>query len=65
MKNFFFSNFEQIDFQFNGNENGLCILKKIKDSKITNEKLIWKYNMFLYFFYKYIKKIKYKFFYKS
>jgi len=65
VEEFFFSNFEEIDFQFNGGENGLCILKKTKDSKITNIKSIWKYNIFLYFFYKYVKKIKDKLFYKS
>ena len=65
VEEFFFSNFEQIDFHFNGNENGLCILKKVKDSKSINIKSVWKYNMFIYIFLKYIKKIKYKFFYKS
>lgn len=63
VEEFFYSNFDAFEFKYNGGENGLSILKKIKDNKLY-KKSIWKYNFLIYQFFKLIKKIKYKFFYK-
>ena len=64
VEEFYYSNFDSISFQYNGNENGLCILKKTKDSKVI-KKRIWCYNFFIYRIIKLLKKIKYKIFYKK
>jgi hypothetical protein len=63
VEEFFYSNFNTFEFKYNGSENGLSILKKIKKDKL-NKNSIWKYNFFIYQIFKLIKKIKYKFFYK-
>jgi len=64
VEEFYFSNFDILDYQFNGGENGLAILKKNKN-KDLNINYLYKYNFLIYQFFKFIKKIKYKFFYKS
>ena len=64
VEEFYFSNFDSIDYQYNGGENGLAILKKIKNKDI-NTNYLWKYNFIIYFFFKFVKKIKYKLLLKS
>ncbi len=64
VEEFYYSNFDSINFQYNGNENGLCILKKVKDSKVSKKK-VWLYNFLIYNIIKLFKKIKYKIFYKK
>ena len=59
VEEFYFSNFDSLDYQYNGGENGLAILKKIKN-KDLNTKYLWKYNFLIYQFFKFVKKIKYK-----
>ena len=63
VEEFFYSNFNTFEFNYNGSENGLSMLKKIKEDEL-NKNYIWKYNFFIYQIFKLIKKIKYKFFYK-
>ena len=63
VEEFFYSNFDAFEFKYNGGENGLSILKKIKNNKLYKNS-IWKYNFLIYQFFKLIKKFKYKFFYK-
>lgn len=62
VEEFYFSNFDYIDYQYNGNENGLCILKKIKDFQVSKKK-VWRYNFLVYNIIELAKKIKYKIFY--
>lgn len=62
IEEFFYSNFESINYKYDGNENGLCILKKTKNFKV-NQKKIWRYNYLVYSILKLIKKIKYRIFY--
>lgn len=63
VEEFYFSNFDILDYQYDGGENGLCILKKRMHGKL-NKQYVWKYNFILYKIFKIIKKIKYRFFYK-
>lgn len=60
---FFYSNFDTFEFRYNGGENGLSILKKIKNNELIQNS-IWKYNFLIYQIFKLLKKMKYKFFYK-
>lgn len=61
VEEFYYSNFDSFDFRYNGGENGLSMLKKKKMGNL-NKISIWKYNFFIYQFFKLIKKIKYKFY---
>ncbi len=63
VEEFYFSNSEAINYNYDGNENGLCILNKKKNIDVNKDK-IWKYNILIYHIIKLLKKLKYKFFYK-
>ena len=63
VEEFYFSNFASFDYQYNGGENGLAILRKIKNNDL-NTKYLWKYSFLIYQFFKIVKKIKYKLLFK-
>lgn len=63
VEEFYFSNFDILEYQYDGGENGLCILKKRMNGRL-NKQYLWKYNFILYKIFKIIKKIKYRLFYK-
>lgn len=66
VEEFYFSNSNSMEYFFNGNENGLCILiKKSQFSDKINTNKIWKYNFFFYHILKILKKIKYYIKFKS
>ena len=63
VEEFYFSNFNSLNYEYNGGENGLAILKKIKNNDL-NKKYLWKYSFLIYQFSKIVKKMKYKLLFK-
>ena len=63
VEEFYFSNFDSLNYEYNGGENGLAILRKIKNNDL-NTKYLWKYSFLIYQFFKIVKKIKYKLLFK-